>query len=59
MLLTRNELRQGSSMGGLFGFGMFAAVVLGVSFNNSRGVLAACFGLSFLCEIVSCLGALV
>lgn len=45
--------------GCLFGFGMFAAVVLGVSFNNSRGVLAACFGLSFLCEIVSCLGALV
>lgn len=43
----------------MFGFGMFAAVVLGVSFNNSRGVLAACFGLSFLSEMVSCLDVLV
>lgn len=42
----------------MFGFNLFVAVILGVSFNNSRGVLAACFGLSFLYQVVSFLGPL-
>lgn len=42
----------------MFGFNTVVAMVLGVSFNNSRGVLAACFGLSFLYEVMSSLGPL-
>lgn len=58
MLLNANKLGQESKKGRVF-FSMFIAAALGVTFNNSRGVFAAGFVLSFLCEVVSCLGTLV
>lgn len=60
MLLNASKLGQESNKVRVWGFfSMFVAAALPVSFNNSRGVRAAWFELSFLCEVVSCLSTLV